>query len=258
MSKLLEEIKEIVRETAAIMLEVTPEALEVAAKEGHGNFVTDYDVRVQKMLFERLEKVLPEAEFLGEEGEGDKVVGAGYTFIIDPIDGTSNFICGYGHSAISVALALDGEFVIGVVYNPYRDEMYWAEKGEGSFLNGRKLTMVDRPMEKGLVACGTAPYRLDLTDKTFDTMKKVFLNSMDLRRVGSAALDLCFTAANRNVLFFEWVQMPWDYAAASLLITEAGGVFSQMDGSPVKPGDICSILAGTKTAVEDFHRVTGI
>ena len=139
-----------------------------------------------------------------------------------------------------------------------REGKPFEKKGEGSFLNGRKLTMVDRPMEKGLVACGTAPYRLDLTDKTFETMKKVFLNSMDLRRVGSAALDLCYTAANRNVLFFEWVLMPWDYAAASLVITEAGGLFSQMDGSPVKPGDTCSILAGTETAVADFHRVTGI
>lgn len=258
MSKLLEDIKKIVKETSAIMLEVTPEALEIAAKEGHGNFVTDYDVRVQKLLFARLGEIMPGAVFLSEEDEEEKTVGAGYTFIIDPIDGTSNFICGYGHSAISVALALDGEVILGVVYNPYRDEMCWAEKGKGAYLNGRKLVMVDRPLEKGVAACGTAPYHLDLTDKTFETMKQVFLNSMDIRRVGSAALDLCYTAANRNVLFFEWVLSPWDYAAASLIVTEAGGEFSQMDGSPVRIGDKCSVLAGTKTAMADFHRVTGI
>lgn len=255
MSKLLESIKAVVKETAAIMLEVTPEALEVVAKEGHGNFVTDYDVRVQKTLFAKLAEVLPEAAFLGEEDEEEKTVGAGYTFIIDPIDGTSNFICGYGHSAISVALALDGEVILGVVYNPYRDQMFWAEKGEGAWLDGRRLTMVDRPLAKGLVACGTAPYYTELADRTFDLMKLIFLNSMDLRRVGSAALDICYTAANCNVLFFEWILSPWDYAAASLILTEAGGVFSQMDGNPVRIGDKCSILAGTKTAVEDFHRV---
>ena len=157
MSKLLESIKSVVKETAAIMLEVTPEALEVVAKEGHGNFVTDYDVRVQNTLFAKLAEVLPEAVFLGEEDEEEKTVGAGYTFIIGPIDGTSNFICGYGHSAISVALALDGEVILGVVYNPYRDQMFWAEKGEGAWLDGRRLTMVDRPLAKGLVACGTHP-----------------------------------------------------------------------------------------------------
>jgi len=258
MSKLLESIKAVVKETSSIMLEVTPEMLMVVAKEGHGNFVTDYDVRVQETLFAKLAEVLPGASFLGEEGDDEKIVGAGYTFIIDPIDGTSNFIFGYGHSAISVALALDGEVILGVVYNPYRDEMYWAEKGEGSFLNGYRLEMADRALSEGIVACGTAPYYTDLTDKTFDMMKLIFLNSMDLRRVGSAALDLCYVAANRNVLFFELILSPWDYAAASLIITEAGGIFSQMDGNPVRIGDKCSILAGPAKAIADFHRVAGM
>lgn len=258
MTELLEQIKELVRQAGALLLEAAPEELEISSKEGHGNFVTDYDVRVQELLFSRLKELLPGAAFVGEEGDGPISVGKGYTFIIDPIDGTTNFICGYRFSAISVGLALNGEAVLGVVYNPWSEELYWAQRGEGAYLNGKRLQLRNRPLSEGVVCCGTAPYNLELTDQTFDVMKTLFLHSMDIRRQGSAALDLCYLAAGRNVLFFEWKLSPWDFAAASVIIREAGGVLTAMDGGEASLCRKGSVLAGTPRAVEEFHALTGI
>ena len=134
---MLEAIKPAAREAGKIMLDSHLTEGQIEEKEGHANFVTAYDVAVQKFLAGRLPEILPEAGFLGEEGDGSQKVGEGYTFIVDPIDGTTNFIVGYQMSTVSIGLAKDGEAVLGVVYNPFREEMYWAEKGKGAFLNGK-------------------------------------------------------------------------------------------------------------------------
>ena len=125
---MLEQLKNIVRRAGAIMLDASVAESDITAKEGHANFVTVYDVAVQRFLRKELADLLPEAAFLGEEEDCQVKAGKGYTFVVDPIDGTTNFICGYQMSAVSVGLALDGEVVMGVVYNPFRDEMYWGRK----------------------------------------------------------------------------------------------------------------------------------
>lgn len=255
MSSLLKNIEKIVLEAGEILLEAAPSAAQISAKEGHGNFVTDYDVRVQEVLFQKFRTLLPEAGFIVEEGHGAMELSPGYTFIIDPIDGTTNFICGYQFSAISVALALAGQPVLGVVYNPFRKELYMAEQGAGAFLNGQPLKLRDRALSEGVVCCGTSPYNTELTDRTFEIMKVLFLNSMDIRRQGSAALDICYLAANRNVLFFEGRLSPWDYAAAWVVLREAGGVLTTMEGGAPTLTAPCSILAGTPKAVADFQRL---
>lgn len=252
---LLKEIEKIVLEAGEVLLSAAPGAAQVSAKEGHGNFVTDYDLRVQELLFQKLRALLPEAGFVGEEGHTAPSLSDGYTFIIDPIDGTSNFICGYQFSAVSVGLVKAGEPLLGVVYNPFRRELYTAQKGAGAFLNGSPLRLQDRPLSEGLVCCGTSPYNTELTNRTFEIMKILFLNSMDIRRQGSAALDLCYLAANRNVLFFEGRLSPWDYAAAWVVVQEAGGVLTTMEGGAPTLTAPCSILAGTPKAVADFHRL---
>lgn len=252
---MLDTIREIVRRAGQIMLDAGLTEGDVTAKPGHANYVTRYDVAVQEFLFQELGAAFPDAAFLGEEGDGSKTVGKGYTFIIDPIDGTSNFICGYQMSAVSVGLALDGEAVLGVVYNPFREEMYWAEKGKGAFLNDQPLHVEERGMKEGLVCFGTSPYNPEQTERTFNAMREVLPRSMDLRRQGSAALDIAYIAANRNVLFFECILSPWDYAAASCILREAGGVLMTMEGTPADFNVKTSILAGTKTAVHEFLKL---
>ena len=249
---MLEEIQKAVREAGKIMLDSHLTEGQIEVKPGHANYVTAYDVAVQKFLSEKLPAILPEAAFLGEEGDGSQKVGKGYTFIVDPIDGTTNFICGYQMSAVSVGLTLDGEPVLGVVYNPFREEMYWAEKGKGAFLNGQPLHITDRGLKDGVVCFGTSPYNPEYTDRTFKVMREILPRTMDLRRQGSAALDISYIAAGRNVLFFECKLSPWDYAAAQCILTEAGGVLCTMEGEKTDFNRISSILAGTPTAVKEF------
>ena len=134
---MLEQIKELAKEAGKIFLEAT--SATVSAKEGVGNFVTDYDVRVQALIYERLKQIHPEAALMGEEDEDHTANLAGDCFIVDPLDGTQNFINGYRHSCVSIGMTRGGEPVLGVVYNPYQDELFWAEKGKGAFCNGRPI-----------------------------------------------------------------------------------------------------------------------
>ena len=249
---MLEAIKEAAREAGKIMLDSHLTEGQIEEKEGHANFVTAYDVAVQKFLAGRLPEILPEAGFLGGEGDGSQKVGEGYTFIVDPIDGTTNFIVGYQMSAVSIGLAKDGEAVLGVVYNPFREEMYWAEKGKGAFLNGRPLKIRDGGLKDGVVCFGTAPYNPEYWDRTFKVMREILPRTLDLRRQGSAALDISYVAAGRNVLFFECKLCPWDYAAAKCILEEAGGVLCTMEGEKTDFNRVSSVLAGTPTAVKEF------
>lgn len=164
-------------------------------------------------------------------------------YIVDPIDGTTNFMKGYQMSAISAALAKDGEVICGVVYNPYLDELFTAGKGQGAFLNGKPIHVSGAPLSEGLVLFGTSPYHESLAEQSFQTAYQYFKQALDVRRSGSAALDLCSIAAGRAELFFELILQPWDYAAGSLLIQEAGGVITDMEGGQITLDCPCSILA---------------
>lgn len=193
----------------------------IYTKEGHANFVTEADLASQQFLFQRLEPLLPGAHFFAEEQKEHKME-PGYNWVIDPIDGTTNFMRGYHPWAISVGLVRDGEGVLGLVLDPRTGELFSAVKGQGAFCDGEQIRASAMPLENALVVCGTAPYRRDLADPTFAAMKSVFLRCGDVRRSGSAALDLCYVAAGRADGFFEGVLSPWDYAAASVILREAG------------------------------------
>lgn len=249
---MINQIKDIVRQAGQLMREFT--SVQIHDKEGKANFVTSADLAVQEYLVKRLADLIPDAKFIAEEKENDNTL-EGYTWIIDPIDGTTNFIYDYKHSAISVALMQENEPVIGVIYNPYLDELFSAERGRGAYLNGERIEVSESSLQDSLVLFGTSPYRIDLVDKTFDTAKNLFLKCRDIRRSGSAALDLCYIACGRSDLFFEYVLSPWDFAAGSLIITEAGGVIGSFEGNTFGYTESIAIVAGNKVNQMEFEEL---
>ena len=194
----------------------------VTVKEGHANFVTEADVAVQGFLLEALAKQYPHASFLAEEQE-EHHLGDGLTFVIDPIDGTTNFMRRSRASVICIGAVEQGAVVFSGVYNPYTDELYHAVRGQGAYCNDERLRVADTPPESALIAVGSSPYDVEYADVTGRTVSAVLREMGDIRRSGSAALDLCQIAAGHCDGTFEWNLRPWDYCAASLIVEEAGG-----------------------------------
>ncbi|MBO5896685.1 MAG: inositol monophosphatase [Clostridia bacterium] len=237
---MITKIIEIVKDAGEIILSAHNQESAVTAKEGKKNFVTKYDVAVQEFLFAELGKAFPEAEFVGEESENDFESKA-LRFIIDPIDGTTNFMQDYRCSCISVALCEGNSIKTAVVYNPYNKELFSAEAGKGAYLNGEKIQVSDRPLSDGLALFGTSPYHPENTDETFALLRRVFDFSRDIRRSGSAAYDICMVACGRCEVFFEKELQPWDVAAGTLILKEAGGIATNYDGKEIdfsKPEDV--------------------
>ena len=239
------------REAAELILHA--HGILAETKSGRRDVVTEYDRRVQALLMQRLGGAVPGAHYFCEELDERDRLDAEQLFIIDPIDGTMNFVHGFHHSCISVAYAERGEVLIGVIYNPYMDELFSAIKGGGAYLNGRPIHVTDEGLAGSVVCYGTAPYNPELTDETFETARKLYAASLDLRREGSAALDLCTVAAGRAELYFELKVSLWDYAAGDLIVREAGGVCSRIDGSPFPTdGSRTGIAAGSPRAMAEF------
>lgn len=247
---MLHPILDAVREAGQIIL--SAHDVQVSSKEGIGNFVTTYDVKVQSFLREKLLSIVPDAHFVGEEDKVHDDALHGLTFIVDPIDCTANFVRGMKHSAISVALARDGVLILGAVYNPYRDEMFYAEQGKGAFLNGTPIHVSDRTLSEGVFCIGTSPYHRSLRERTMTIAGRLMERMQDLRRFGSAALDLTDIACGRVELGFECILQPWDFAGGAIILTEAGGRITQLDGSPITLGRPCSILSGNPLAHRAF------
>ena len=225
-------------------------------KTDHRDVVTEYDRRIQELLVSRIQEKIPDAKFFCEENDKQEDLMAEHLFIIDPIDGTMNFVRHFNHSCISMAYASRGEVLAAAVYNPYVDEMFTAVKGGGCFLNGNAVCIEDVPLSETIVCYGTSPYSMELADKTFEILKKVYYGSLDVRRQGSAELDLCSVAAGRAGLYFEMAVSTWDYAAGALLVEEAGGICRKPDGTAlVLDGKRTGIVAGGKQAIEDFLRI---
>ena len=223
-------------------------------KAGHANFVTKYDKMVQEKLKKGLNEILPEAAFVGEEEEEHSSVAEGLAFIIDPIDGTTNFVKNMKASVISIGITRDGKAYAGVIYNPFEDEMYTGIIGKGAFCNGKPISVSDEPLSNGLVLFGASPYYEELNELSFKYAYKYFKEALDLRRSGTAAYDLCTIASGRGELFFELKLSPWDYAAGAALVTAAGGVITDIDGGELRFDRPCSVLATNKTVRESLNR----
>lgn len=239
MSVEIREVMRLVRETKQFV-ENREMAGQVKVK-GLADYVTQVDMQIQTFLRENLYELAPEIEFLGEE-EGLHAMKGDTFWILDPIDGTTNLVHDYQHSTVSLGLYSKGEIILGVIYDPFREEMFHAEKGKGSFVNGRPIHVAEaKHLSETIISIGTAPYQKELAPKNFACFQRVFEKSEDIRRTGSAAMDLAYTAAGRIGGFFEARLQPWDFAAGMLLVKEAGGKITRFDGSevnPVEPGEI--------------------
>jgi len=247
----------IMREASGLMLKAHDVDSVMNAKPGDQNFVTEYDVATQNALMEAITAAMPEAVFIGEEKDNDPAVlnSGAPCFIIDPIDGTTNFIHDFRFSAISVALLEDRRPVLGMVYQPYAKELFHAVRGGGAFLNGQPIRVAHTPFSQALVGFGTSPYHPVLADKSMQAALQFLLKASDVRRCGSAALDLAYVAAGRQDVYFELTLKPWDYAAGALLVEEAGGVFVMPRLAEPDYGRIEAVLAAAPSCYEDACRV---
>lgn len=243
---LLEQIKDVAKYCGGIILNADRSDIGVSDKAGKANFVTKYDCKVQKIAQEMLEKILPEAEFLGEEEDSKIDDTKEYVFVVDPIDGTTNFIKDYHMSCISIGLVRNHERYIGVVYNPYLDELFHAIKGKGAYLNGERIHVSDEDLSNGIVLFGSAPYNTELAKKSFDLAYELFNKALDIRRSGSAAIDLCSIACGRAEFYFELLLSPWDFAAGSLIVEEAGGIVTTPDGEKLPCFEKAGVYAMNK------------
>ena len=243
---MLEQIISIVREAGDIVLSARDVWSHTHEKTSAADLVTEYDLAVENFLKEKLPPLVPGSIFFGEEEAENADPSQGWAFIVDPIDGTTNFVRGLRQSAISVALAHDGTVEYGVVYDPYKNEMFSAQRGGGAFLNGRPIHVSTRPIEQGIFGMGTAIYRREYLEPTMRVTEQLFRRSCDFRRLGSAALDLCNVACGRTELFFEYSLCPWDHAAGQLMITEAGGFICTLEGGPMSLTDRCSVWASNQ------------
>jgi myo-inositol-1(or 4)-monophosphatase len=206
------------------------EHLQVSVK-GTGEFVSTADLKAERTLKAELKKARPGYAMLFEEGGAEPGSDARHRWIVDPLDGTTNFLHGIPHFAISIALERDDEIVAGVVYEPIRDEMYWAEKGAGAYVNDRRLRVSGRRQLAEAVIGTGMPYGDRADDRAYmATLAGVMAATSGVRRMGAAALDLAYVAAGRYEGFWEFGLSPWDMAAGILLVREAGGYVSDMAG----------------------------
>ncbi len=194
--------------------------------KGVRDFVTYVDVNAEKMIVEALKKILPEAGFITEEGV-ETHRAEKYNWIIDPLDGTTNFVNKVPIYCTSIALMEDSEIVVGVIYEPNSDECFYAYKNSKSYLNGEVITVHDKPeLISSLFATGFPYQEYEKMDEYVKVFKYFLSNSSGVRRLGSAAVDIAYTACGRFQGFYEFGLKPWDVAAGVIIIKQAGGVVS--------------------------------
>lgn len=212
------------------------------------DYVTGVDRESEDFIINAIRESFPDHGIFTEESVKDEARGGSDRWIIDPLDGTTNFIHGFPAFSVSIALEREGRMVLGVVYDPLRHEIFHAEEGGGAFLNRRAISVSNpKSLDECLVATGF-PFKMrHLLAPYLESFRSVFALVSDIRRAGSAALDLAWLAAGRLDAFWECGLMPWDVAAGSLLIKEAGGIITDFSGGPeaVWKGDI---VAGTTIA----------
>lgn len=213
--------------------------------KGLNNFVTYVDKGSEKMLIEKLAPLIPEAGFIAEEGTSVKK-GLKYNWVIDPLDGTTNFLHGVHPYAVSIGLMENDDIIAGVVHEAGGDETFTAWKNGGAWLNGKRIHVSSTPKLSGSLAATGFPYNLfDRLDPYMNLLTYLVKNTHGLRRLGCASIDLAYVACGRFDLFFEYDLKLWDIAAGMLIVREAGGRFSDFSGNMAR-------LTGDETIASNF------
>lgn len=211
----------IIKESGKLVVKFNDE--NIFEEKGNANFLSYIDLEVQEFLIKSLKEIFPKANIISEEFEVNPEIDNQYYWVIDPIDGTTNLIHNYPHYCTSIALLKNNEPIIAITYNPITKDLFTALKGCGAYLNNKRISVSKNDkLQKSLLGFGF-PYDKTKITPTITLLKKAILKSHDLRRTGSAALDLAYLACGRIDGFFEFDLEIWDFAAGSLLINEAGG-----------------------------------
>ena len=222
------------------------ENLQVSRK-GPADFVSAADLRAEKIIYEELKKARPAYGFLMEErGAGDSTGKEEYRWIVDPLDGTTNFLHAIPHWNISIALEHKGEIIAGIVFDPVKNELFRAEKGQGAFLKNQRLRVSSRTsLLDSVVATGIPCQGRTGPDQFIAQLLEMMQRTSGVRRMGAAALDMVYVAAGRYEGYWENAVKPWDVAAGTLIVREAGGFVSPLNGSgdPVHSGNVLAANA---------------
>jgi len=230
----IEILKESALKAGIVLKDCFRNSVEIEFK-GENDLVTDADRKSEKILVDFISKIFPDYGIIAEEGS-NKEKNSKYRFIIDPLDGTTNFAHKYPFYSISIGLLKDDEPIIGIVYAPHFEEMFYAGKGMGAFLNGKKISVSEtQNIKDSLLVTGFA-YQLDKYDN-LDYFRKIIKKSRGVRRDGSAALDLCYVANGRFDGFWELGLHPWDQAAGAVILREAGGTITDFSKNKWSPFD---------------------
>ncbi len=228
---LKETLAEATKAGAAEILRFFNNKFEVSNKEGVNNLVTEADHASEKAILEVIKKQFPDHQILAEE-TGEIIQDSTYKWIIDPIDGTVNFAHGIPLNCVSIGIEKDNEIVMAAVYNPHLNELYFAEKGQGATLNDKPIRVSQQT--ETLKACLVTgfPYTyINIPNGPLEIFDRFIRKGVPVRRLGSAAIDLCWVAAGRFDGFYEHKLEPWDSAAGFLIVEEAGGKVTDFDGN---------------------------
>lgn len=210
----------------------TPDAIE-ASQKGQHDFVTNVDQEAERLIIETIQRAYPDHTIVAEESGLTTGSDAEIQWVIDPLDGTTNFIKRFPHFAVSIAVRVKGRTEVGVVYDPMRNELFTAVRGKGAQLNGYRLRGGSARDLNGTILATGFPFKQRQHTATYmNLLDKLFVHCADFRRTGSAALDLAYVAAGRVDGYFEIGLRPWDFMAGDLLVREAGGLTTDFVGGP--------------------------
>lgn len=224
-------IRKIIEQTDAIIFD--SDLLHQVSVKGPADYVTLVDKKVQEYLQRSFKELYPDIDFMGEEKDNSDLDFSKSVWIIDPIDGTANLIHGYRFSAVSVALwnGSSQKIEMGIIYQPFSKEIFYAVSGEGAYLNGSRIKVSDRTrLQDCIISAGTTPYHKEYAREVLEISTDMLLQCSDIRRSGSAALDIAYVACGRVDGYFEKILSPWDYAAGLLILQEAGGSLTDYFG----------------------------
>ncbi len=228
-SGLLAAATEIARDAGQVLLTRFRKDIKVS-KKGRIDLITEMDLKVERMIVDQIHLRFPDHEVLAEE-QGSQAGDGPYKWIVDPLDGTTNYAHGYRFFSVSIGVESEGKLILGVVYDPVTEELFSAARGQGATLNGQPIRVSDEDLLINGLLCTGFSYDREEIKGNLELFNRMILHSQAIRRDGSAALDLCYVACGRFDGFWELSLNPWDMAAGRLIVEEAGGWVTAFNGS---------------------------